>query len=137
MRFELGISLLVYQLLKYITVTLTAAQIEDKEYTVDDLKDVIFSRIGHSRTSFWMALPSLGDSRVWETPYTCTLEDLVLYYVNSIRPRPIGYIREYSQRDTSYPYRRFIPLLLAFMMIGQLRLPEPAYPCFREIHSFS
>ena len=69
-RFELDISLLVHQHLNYITVTLTAAQIEDKECTVDDLKDVIFSRLGHNRTSFWMALPSSSDSRVWEVPYT-------------------------------------------------------------------
>ena len=32
-RFELDISLLVYQPLNYITVTLTTAQIETKEYT--------------------------------------------------------------------------------------------------------
>ena len=91
-RFELDISLLVYQPLNYIALTLTAAQIKTKEYTVDDLKDVIFSRLGQQRTSFWMALPSTGDSRVWEVPHTCTLEDLVLYCVNSRRLRPIGQI---------------------------------------------
>ena len=58
-RFELDVSLLVHQPLHYITVTLTAGQIEDEEYTVDDLKDVIFSRLGQNRSSFWMALPSL------------------------------------------------------------------------------
>ena len=105
MRFELDISLLAHQPLNYITVTETAAQIEDREYTVDDLKDVIFSRLGHSRTPFWMALPSSGDSRVWEAPYTCTLEDLALYYINSRCLRPIGYIHEYLRRDTPYPYR--------------------------------
>ena len=105
MRFELDISLLAHQPLNYITVTETAAQIEDREYTVDDLKDVIFSRLGHSRTPFWMALPSSGDSRVWEAPYTCTLEDLALYYINSRHLRPIGCIHEYSRRDTPYPYR--------------------------------
>ena len=69
-RFELDISLLVYQPLNYITVTLTTAQIETKECTVDNLKDVIFSRLGQQRTAFWMALPSTGDSRVWEVPHT-------------------------------------------------------------------
>ena len=73
-----------------ITVTLTTAQIETKEHTVDDLKDVIFSRLGQQRTAFWMALPSTGDSRVWEVPHTCTLEDLVLSYVNSRRIRLFG-----------------------------------------------
>lgn len=47
---------------------------EEKDYTVDDLKDVIFSRAGLPRTSFRMALPSSGDSRVWEAPYTLSLE---------------------------------------------------------------
>ena len=50
-RFELDISLLVHQPLNYITVTLTADQIENKEYTVDDLKDVICSRLGQNRSS--------------------------------------------------------------------------------------
>ena len=134
-RFELDISLLVHQPVNYITVTLTAAQIEDKDYTVDDLKDVIFSRVGLSRTSFWMGLPSSGDSHVWEVPYTCFLEDLVLYYINSRRVRPIGYIDEYSRRDTLYPYRT-LPTLAARLhddAIGQLRLPLTAYLCFREI----
>ena len=139
MRFELDISLLAHQPLNYITVTETAAQIEDREYTVDDLKDVIFSRLGHSRTPFWMALPSSGDSRVWEAPYTCTLEDLALYYINSRCLRPIGYIHEYLRRDTPYPYRPFILLRHVFTMmpIGQLRLPLTAHPRLREIHPFS
>ena len=89
-RFELDISLLVYQPLNYITVTLDWQQIDTKEYTVDDLKDVIYSRLGQNRTAFWMALPSTGDSRVWEVPHTCTLEDLVLYFVNSRRVRTLG-----------------------------------------------
>ena len=133
-RFELDVSLLVDQPLNYITVTLTAAQIEDKEYTVDDLKDVIFSRLGHSRQSFWMALPSSGDSRVWET-----LENLVLYYVNSRRLRPIGYIHEFSQEDTAHAYRPLhtIAPRLHDDAIGQLRLPLTAYQTFREIHRFS
>ena len=86
-RFELDISLLVYQPLNYITVTLDTHQLETKEYTVDDLKDVIYPRLGQQRTAFWMALPSTGDSRVWEVPHTCALKDLVLYYVNSRRIR--------------------------------------------------
>ena len=65
-RFELDVSLLVYQPLNYITVTLDCQQINTKEYTVDDLKDVIYSRLGQHRTAFWMALPSTGDSRVWK-----------------------------------------------------------------------
>ena len=73
-RFELDVSLLVYQPLNYITVTLDWQQIDTKEYTVDDLKDVIYSRLGQHRTA-----------RVWEVPHTCTLEDLVLYFVNSRR----------------------------------------------------
>ena len=67
-RFKLDISLLVYQPLNYITVTLDTQQIETKEHTVDDLKDVIYSRLGQHRTAFWMAPPSTGDSRVWEVP---------------------------------------------------------------------
>ena len=55
-RFELDISLLVYQPLNYITVTLDTHQLETKEYTVDDLKDVIYSRLGQQRAAFWMAL---------------------------------------------------------------------------------
>ena len=62
-RFELDISLLVYQPLNYITVTLNTAQIETKEYTVDDLKDVIYSRLGQQRTAFWMAVPSTGSGK--------------------------------------------------------------------------
>ena len=48
-RFEVDISLLVYQPLNYITVTLDTQQIDAKEYTVDDLKDVIYSRLGQLR----------------------------------------------------------------------------------------
>ena len=137
-RFELDISLLVHQPLNYITVTLTADQIENVEYTVDDLKDVIFSRLGQNRSSFWMPLPS-GDSRVWEVPYTCTLENLVLYYVNSKRLRPIGYIHEFSREGTPFPYRpqHTIALRLHDDAIGQLRLPLTAYQTFRETHRFS
>ena len=43
-------------------MTLSTTQIETKEYTVDDLKDVIFSRLGQQRASFWVALPSTRDS---------------------------------------------------------------------------
>ena len=70
-RFELEVSLLVYQPLNYITVTLDWQQIVTKEYTVDDLKDVIYSRLGQIRTAFWT---STADSRVWEVPHTCTLD---------------------------------------------------------------
>ena len=45
-RFELDVSLLLYQALNYITATLDTLQLETKEYTVDDLKDVIYSRLG-------------------------------------------------------------------------------------------
>ena len=104
-RFELDISLLVYQPLNYITVTLDTHQIETKEYTVDVLKDVMYSRLGQQRAAFWMALPSTGDSHVWEDPHTCTLEDLVLYYVNSRRIRPVGIANEYPRESTPFPYR--------------------------------
>ena len=104
-RFELDISLLAYQPLNYITVTLDTSQLETKEYTVDDLKDVIYSRIGQQRTSFWMALPSTGDSTVWEVPRTCALEDLVLYCVNSRRLRVLGIPHEYSRDAIPFPYR--------------------------------
>ena len=56
-RFELDISLLVYQPLNYITVTLDTRQLETKEY-------MIYSRLGQQRTAFWMALPSTGDTPV-------------------------------------------------------------------------
>ena len=52
-----------------------------------------------------MALPSTGDSRVWEVPHTCTLEDLVLYYVNSRRIRPVGIANEYPRESIPFPYR--------------------------------
>ena len=137
-RFELDISLLVLQPLNYITVTLTAAQIEEKEYTVDDLKDVIFSRLGQNRSFFWMALPSSGGSQVWEVPYTCTLENLVMYYVNSKRLRPIGYNHEFSHEGTFQyrPQHTIIAPCLHDDAIGQLRLPLTAYQTFREIHRF-
>ena len=85
-----------------------------------------------------MALPSSGDSRVWEAPYTYTLEDLVLYCVNTRRLRPIGYIHEYSREHTPYPYRplRTIAPRLHDDAIGQLRLPLTAYQTFREIRLF-
>ena len=101
-RFELEVSLLVYQPLNYITVTLDWQQIVTKEYTVDDLKDVIYSRLGQIRTAFWT---STGDSRVWEVPHTCTLEDLVLYFVNSRRVRPLGLATEYPRESVPFPYR--------------------------------
>ena len=101
-RFELDISLLVYQPLNYITVTLDTHQLETKEYTVDDLKDVIYSCLGQQRPAFWMALPSTG---VWEVLHTCTLEDLVLYYVNSQRIRPLGIANEFPRDSTPFPYR--------------------------------
>ena len=50
-RFELDVSLLVYQPLNYITVTLDRQQLDTKEYTVDDLKDVIYSRLGRKVSS--------------------------------------------------------------------------------------
>ena len=137
-RFELDISLLVYQPLNYITVTLDTSQLETKEYTVDDLKDVIYSRIGQQRTSFWMALPSTGDSRVWEVPHTSTLEDLVLYYVNSRQLRVLGIPHEYS-RDAipcpSCPLHTVAPRLHDDA-ICQLRVPLTAYQTFRELRQF-
>ena len=116
-RFELDISLPVYQPLNYITVTLDRQQIETKECTVDDLKDVIYSRLGQHRTAFWMALPSTGDSRVWEVPHTCTLEDLVLYYVNSRRIRPLGIASEYPRDSTPSPFDLSTRSLLDYTMM--------------------
>ena len=132
-RFELDISLLVYQPLNYITVTLDTAQLATKEYTVDDLKDVIYSR-----TAFWMALPSTGDSRVWEVRHTCILEGLVLYYVNSRRLRVLGIPHEYSRDATPFPYRPLhtVAARLHDDAICQLRLPLTAYQTFRELRQF-
>ena len=137
--FELDISLRVYQPLNYITVTLDRQQIETKEYTVDDLKDVIYSRLGQHRTAFWMAPPSTGDPRVWEVPHTCTLEDLVLYYVNSRRLRPLGIGNEYPRESTPFPYRPLhtVAPRLHDDAIGQLRLPLTAYQTYREIRQFT
>ena len=136
-RFELDVSLLVYQPLNYITVTLDWQQIDTKEYTVDDLKDVIY--LGQHRTAFWMALPSTGDSRVWEVPHTCTLEDLVLYFINSRRVRPLGLATEYPRESVPFPYRPLhtVAPRLHDDAIGQLRLPLTAYQTYREIRQFT
>ena len=138
-RFELDVSLLVYQPLNYIHVTLDRRQIDTKEYTVDDLKDVIYSHLGQHRTAFWMALPSTGDSRVWEVPHTCTLEDLVLYFINSRRVRPLGLSAEYPRESVPFPYRPLhtVAPRLHDDAIGQLRLPLTAYQTYREIRQFS
>ena len=138
-RFELDVSLLIYQPLNYITVTLDWQQLETKEYTVDGLKDVIYSRLGQHRTAFWMALPSTGDSRVWEVPHTCTLEDLVLYFVNSRRVRPQGRATEYPRDSVPFPYRPLhtVAPRLHDDAIGQLRLPLTAYQTYREIRRFT
>ena len=138
-RLELDISLLVYQPLNYITVTLDTHQLETKEYTVDDLKDVIYSRLGQQRAAFWMALPSTGDSRVWEVPHTCTLEDLVLYYVNSRRIRPLGIANEFPRDPTPFPYRPLhtVAARLHDDAICQLRLPLTAYQTYRELRQFT
>ena len=137
-RFELDISLLVYQPLNYITVTLDTLQLETKEYTVDDLKDVIYSRVGQQRTAFWMALPSTDDSRVWEVPHTCTLEDLVLYYVNSRQLRVLGVPHEYPRDANPFPYRPLhtVAPRLHDDAICQLRLPLTAYQTYRELRQF-
>ena len=113
-------------------------QLETKEYTVDDLKDVIYSRIGQQRTSFWMALPSTGNSRVWEVPHTCTLKDLALYYVNSRRLRVLGIPHEYSRHATPFPYRPLhtVAPRLHDDAICQLRVPLTAYQTFRELRQF-
>ena len=138
-RFELDVSLLVYQPLNYITVTLDRQQIDTKEYTVDDLKDVIYSRLGQHRTACWMALPSTGDSRVWEVPHTYTLEDLVLYFINSRRVRPQGLSTEYPRESVPFPYRPLhtVAPRLHDDAIGQLRLPLTAYQTYREIRQFT
>ena len=72
-------------------------------------------------------------------PCTYTLENFVLYYVNSKRLRPIGYIHEFSREDTPFPYRPLhtIAPRLHDDAIGQLRLPLTAYQTLGEIHRFS
>ena len=137
-RFELDISLLVYQPLNYITVTLDWHQLDTKEYTVDDLKHVIYSRLGQERTKFWMALPSTGDSRVMEVPHTCTLEHLVLYYVNSRGIRLLGIGNEHPRESTSFPYRPLhtVASRLHDDAICQLRLPLTAHQTYRELRQF-
>ena len=63
-RFELDVSLLVYQPLNYITVTLDWRQIDTKEYTVDDLKDVIYSPTSYGLLdgpSFHWRFKSMGN----------------------------------------------------------------------------
>ena len=100
---------------------------------------MIFSRLGQQRTAFWLALPSTGDSRVWEVPHTCALEDLVLYYVNSGRIRPVGINHEFSRESTPFPYRPLhtVAPRLHDDGICQLRLPLTAYQTFRELRRFS
>ena len=50
-------------------------------------------------------------------PSTRALENLVLYYVNSKRLRPTGYIHEFSREGTAFPYRPSIVLRLVYMMM--------------------
>ena len=121
----MDVSLLVYQPLNYITVTLATAQLETKEYTVDDLKDVIYSRTSLQRHSFWIALPSTGDSRVWEVPHTCTLEDLVLYYINSRRLRVLGPPHECSREETPFPNDLYILSLPDYTMMLSVNFDFP------------
>ena len=86
-----------------------------------------------------MALPSTGDSRVWEAPHTCTLEDLVLYYVNPRRIRPVGIANEYPREFTPFPYRPLhtVASRLHDDAICQLRLPLTAYQNYRELRQFT
>ena len=79
-----------------------------------------------------MALPSTGDSRVWEVPHTCALEDLVLYYVNSRRLRVLGTSHEYSRESTHFPFRPLhtVAPRLHDDAISELKLPLTAYPFF-------
>ena len=121
-------------------MTLDTLQLETKEYTVDDLKDVIYSRVGQQRAAFWMALPSTGDSRVWEVPHSCALENLVLFiYVNSRRLRVLGIANEYSRDSTPFPYRPLhtVAPRLHDDAICQLRLPLTAYQTYRELRQFN
>ena len=115
-------------------MTLNTAQIE----TVEGLKDVIYSRLGQQPTAFWMALPSTGDSRVWEVPHTCTLEDLVLYYVNSRRLHVLGLPHMYPRESTPFPHRPLhtVAARLHDDAIYQLQLPLTAYQTFRELRQF-
>ena len=68
-----------------------------------------------------MALPSTGDSRVWEVPHTCTLEDLVLYFFNSRRVRPQGLSAEYPL--TPFPFltdlsTRSLPVFMMMLLVN-------------------
>ena len=85
-----------------------------------------------------MALPSTGDSRVMEVPHTCTLEHLVLYYVNSRGIRLLGIGNEHPRESTPFPYRPLhtVASRLHDDAICQLRLPLTAYQTYRELRQF-
>ena len=109
-RFELDVSLLVYQPLNYITVTLDWQQIDTKEYTVDDLKDVIYSRLGLHRTAFWMALPSTGDT---PAPLKTSSSTLSTHAEYPLWDLPLNT----PANLFLFPFDHSIQLLPAFMMM--------------------
>ena len=133
---------------RFITVTLPVTHIEDEPYSVDDLKDVIYSRAGLPRCSFWFGLPALQDYTVSQILYTVFLEDLVFYHINIHHARPPGHGLEFPrsvERPGSTPYRDpelpaqtwAVPPRLHDDACQQLRISLTAFPCQYEIWTFS
>ena len=146
-RFELDLHLLMRTPLHIITVTLPVSHIEDEPYSVDDLKDAIYSRTGLPRCSFWLGLPALQDYTISQVPYTLSLEDLVFYHINIRQTRPPGHGVEFPRplgTPGSLPYRD--PELTAQTWAApprlhddagqQLRISMIAFPCQYEIWTF-
>lgn len=134
--------------LSIITVTLPISRIEETPYSVDDLKDVIYSRTGSPRSSFWLGTQALADHAVHQVPYTLSLEDLVFYYVNVRQARPSGHDIEHPRRigqPGSMPYRDpelnarnwTAPARLHDDACQQLRISLVVFPCRYEIRPFS
>ena len=147
-RFELDLRLMLHTPPRLITVTLPVSHIEDEPYSVDDLKDVIYSRTGLPRCSFCLGLPALQDYTISQVPYTLSLEDLVFYHINIRQTRPPGHGLEFPRplgTPGSMPYRD--PELTAQTWAApprlhddagqQLRISMTAFPCQYEIWTFS
>ena len=126
-RFELDISLLVYQPLNYITVTPDWQQIDTKECTVDDLKDVIYSRLGLQRLS------CLGSPT-----HLYTRGPRALLCQLPTDP-PSGDRQMNIPVTPPFPYRPLhtVAPLLHDDAICQLRLPLTAYQTYRELRQFT
>lgn len=147
-RFELDLRLLLQTPLRIITVTLPVSHIEDEPYSVDDLKDVIYSRTGLPRCNFWLGTQALQDYTISQVHYTLSLEDLVFYYVNVRQTRPPGHELEFPRPlgiPGSLPYRDpeltaqtwAAPPRLHDDACQQLRISLTAFTCQYEIWTFS